>query len=399
MTIALALAFVGMLFLMAAVLKGSTALAWITIVIAAAGLVLLAGVWLNLLRSNRKILLGLLIGSQVALIGGPFVVGYHLGKVATNSLDPVKNSGVAVWVSDQNWHVAPRLAIDIPNGRWAVELTSSELKRDDVGKNAEVLVVLWGKASLSDPHPGDRNAETLPPEVQKPLEFWVDPREVKFHNPSGDPLPATGSDKIKAQVFQVTADDFFARVASEKHTDGGPAIFDVATTSDPPPTLYTPTITGYVIDVPDLGPAGTETKCTTPESYALPQEIHGLVAPHDHWYDVTCSAPPTSVVLTLKGNEHVDTSGLPAQRDASASSDSQNTSSNTQEWTTQAASTAATPSGHLGGFWVNVADPAIAAKAQRNILYAGIFYGIGGGLLAGWIVFLVPLGVNWFRQR
>jgi hypothetical protein len=340
---------------------------------------------------GKKLAVAGLVASQVVLIGGLGVWGWHNGNVATGSLQPVQNAGIGIWVSDNRWHVAPRLVIDIKRHRWTVELTSTEEDPAKVPQDAEAEVVLWGAAVLPDPHPGARDAPTLPPWPKEHIDVDVPPSEVEFFNPDGRPLPASGADDVSAQVFQVTADEFFA--AADSHVKGGPAIFDVAT-SDPPDGLFTQTTTGWVVDVPDVGPGGSETMCPTSVTDPLPAAIQPRVHQHPSWYGATCPAPPTGVVLTFGDNEHLDTSGLPAQAEPSGS-DSQNRSTNSQEWTTQVASTAPPPSGHLGGFWINVADPAIAADAQRDILIAGILYGIAGGVLASWIV----VGVGWLGKR
>jgi hypothetical protein len=35
---------------------------------------------------------------------------------------------------------------------------------------------------------------------------------------------------------------------------------------------------------------------------------------------------------------------------------------------------------------VDIANPAVAAKAQQDMLFAGVLYGIAGGLAAAWLV-------------
>jgi hypothetical protein len=49
----------------------------------------------------------------------------------------------------------------------------------------------------------------------------------------------------------------------------------------------------------------------------------------------------------------------------------------------------------VGGFWLDVADPAIAAAAQRDLFFAGVLAGIAGGLLAGWLA----AGVTFLVKR
>jgi hypothetical protein len=42
--------------------------------------------------------------------------------------------------------------------------------------------------------------------------------------------------------------------------------------------------------------------------------------------------------------------------------------------------------GRLPEFSVDVANPETAAKAQQDLLFAGVLYGIAGGLAAAWLV-------------
>ena len=109
-------------------------------------------------------------------------------------------------------------------------------------------------------------------------------------------------------------------------------------------------------------------------------------ADHRVWYTTTCPTPTPVVTLLHAADESLDTSTSPP------------TSTNVPSvlepiggdptWTrtpTEVSEYGIGP-GVLIGFWINLNSQAIAAAAQRDLVLAGVLYGIAGGLFASWLV-------------
>lgn len=277
---------------------------------------------------------GLTVGAPIGLM----VWAYFLGTDATRSLTQQQDSAIGVWVSDPQWRIAPRLKIDIPSNTWTVELASpqqtlqgsQELNQQEINPGAEALVIVWGPEASAQP--------TYPPTVSK-FDFPAVPAgETLLPSlPAGTQSTAPPPDQLKAQVFQISARDFY-----QGHTNiGDQAVFDIATSS-PPGELFAKTPTGYVIDVPDLGPGVIDAACPPMDHRGLSNTIqNGGIAPEQQWFGQTCPTPPDVVDIALGPNEHLDSS-LTQQKDS--------TIGLTQEWKSQPTPTEAGARGHLGTF-------------------------------------------------
>jgi hypothetical protein len=102
------------------------------------------------------------------------------------------------------------------------------------------------------------------------------------------------------------------------------------------------------------------------------------------WYGVTCPPPASTVQLILGDNENLGSSTFPPASLVPTNND--------PVWTSSTSANIVL--GYLDGFWVDVNDPAIAAAAQRDLLYSGVLYGVVGGLLAAWLIAGVTVAVT-----
>jgi hypothetical protein len=294
------------------------------------------------------------IVSQVVVIVGLVAWGYWLGSNATGSLPAAPTAVISLSVSDPRWHVAPTL--DVAQHTWTVGLSSQGGSFGAADPSAQAVLVLWGAARLTDPHPIHRPLSAAEPGSYRQIQVKSSDATAYTH------LFFAGSE-VPVQVFVVMARNIYTSRS---------VLPIIGTVS---PGLYAETPTGWTAYVPPIGYPSVEGFCkATP--HALPAAITGaLQTGQRSWYDTTCPTQAPSVQLTLGGNENLNSSSLPPA--------SQGFNGNYPLWTNQANSIVR---GFLPGFWIDVSDPAIAAAAQRDLLFAGVLYGIAGGLMASWLV-------------
>jgi hypothetical protein len=193
-----------------------------------------------------------------------------------------------------------------------------------------------------------------------------------------------GTSTVPAQVFELTGLD----------------VYKFSLLGTPQPSLVKQTSTGWSAYVPALG----STAYVTPLP-ARPEDCHSSAGPlpdaivkavgrpissdsalanwsaalsawdtHHSWYKGTCPGWEPGVHLQLGENEHLDRSslaGFPTPNDIS--------------WDAHSEAMGHYP-GRLPEFSVDIANPDTAAKAQQDLLFAGVLYGIAGGLAAAWVV-------------
>jgi hypothetical protein len=328
------------------------------------------------LLSRRGLVWLAAIASQVMLIGGVFTWSYYLAKDAIGSSPTNATAVITVWTSDPSWHVAPEL--DIGQHSWVVSLSTPQGDSFGVSHpDAEAVVVLWGDAELTDPHPTcllaiigvncARPMSSASPgsyqQVQVPKEqasFYVE--NFVTGNVPGFPGPT-----VAAQVFSVTAHDYYAIGASSR------SVFPVA--GQPSPGMETTTSTGWSALVPSASDAGVSTGCSAVPA-PLPPAIADAIAgsASQGWYGTGCPTPSIELIPGASGR-FSDSTVPPSSMD-----------NGIPTWTDQAAAPNKSVLPDVGGFWLDVADPAIAAAASRDLFFAGVLAGIAGGLLAGWLV-------------
>jgi hypothetical protein len=329
----------------------------------------------GLLLSRRGLVWLAAIASQVVLIGAVFTWSYYLAKDAIGSLPANATAVITVWVSDPSWHVAPEL--DVGQHSWMVALSTQQGKSFAVSHpDAEAVVVLWGDAELSDPHPACYLAVigfncTRPmssvalgsyQQVQVPKEqatFYVE--NFLTGNVPGFPGPT-----VPAQVFRVTAHNYYAAGADSQ------SVFPVV--GQPSPDMETTTSTGWSAFVPSVSGAGFPTGCSAVPA-TLPPAIAAAVvgSTPQGWYGTSCPSPSIEL-FTQAGERFSDSTVPPSSMD-----------NGIPTWTDQPQASNKSVIPEVGGFWLDVADPAIAATAQRDLFFAGVLAGIAGGLLAGWL--------------
>jgi hypothetical protein len=316
----------------------------------------------RLLASPRVVVLGV-VASQVLLIGGLLAWGIWLGVSATGSLPPVQAARITVWVSDPRWHVAPTLTVS--QQTWTVGLTSS---KDDSGvgtvdPGAEAIVVLWGAARLGDPHP-----EFGPLSSAAPGSFeQVQVPRSQAQTYMGGLFPGQA---VPVQVFAVTAREYFKT--------GFQTGSIIPVRGATPSGLYAKTSTGWAAFVPTIEMAGIAfgDSCRTTTNYVPAAILDVLSGGKRLWYGMTCPAPASRVQLMLGENQSLASSTLPQSSQVPTNGD--------PVWSSSAGASALL--GYLTGFWIDVSDPAIAAAAQRELLYSGVLFGVAGGLVAAWLI-------------
>jgi hypothetical protein len=332
--------------------------------------------------SRRTAVWLIAIASQILIIGGVFAWGNYLALTATGSLSARPDAVISVWVSDPNWHVAPDLNISqdaltldlsIPRGR--------QILVTDPG--AEVVIVFWADAQLIDPglgcllivtpvtghcpwpiswaKPGAYRRVLVPKEQAKAYDF--------------NALPPTSGANESAQVFRETASDYYASGSGR----GNMSLFPLG--GNLSASLYTTTATGWEAYVPSAGAAGDPVGGCSPRPSKLPAAIAAAIgAEHQRWYATPCPAPKVQLFPSI--SQHFDNS---SERPTNANNDA-------PIWTNQYKDITSS----VGDFFIEVADPAITAAAQRDLLLAGVMDGIAGGLLAAWLVAFVTLIVKRF---
>jgi hypothetical protein len=290
--------------------------------------------------------------SQVVVIGGTVWWANHLAQAETGSLPPFPEAAINVYVSDPRWEVAPSMTIY--QDEWFLSLLATNIAPTDPG--AKAIVVLSGAARLTAPH---YTSYGSPP---APFHAVQLPSEETPTAPSTSRVNwGRGASTVPAQVFEVTAPDVY-----KFHLEGAPQ-----------PSLIKLTSTGWSAYVPSIGStAYTSTVDCHSSATALPDAIAKAVGDTQHsWYKGTCPAWEPGVRLLLGENEHLDRSSLPPNGQTP----------NDIGWDAHSDATGHYP-GRLPEFSVDVANPAIAAKAQQDLLFAGVLYGLAGGLAASWLV-------------
>lgn len=327
--------------------------------------------------ASRPVILAAAVVIQVLLIGGLVVWGTGLGASATGSLPAAPDAGISVWVSDARWHVAPSL--DVGRGEWTVGLSSPQNSSfGSADPTATAVVVLWDAARLDNPR--------ISGLVLKPLSSAMPGSYALVQVPEsqahGWPGPGHGP-AVPAQVFVVTAGEYYAPGYRSR------SILPV--TGRVSGDLYAQTSSGWAAYVPSIGVAGISLAgdCRTGVS-SLPAAIASMVPDRPSaWYGVTCPTPSPDVTLLLGENENLTSSTFPPATQ---------TISGDPVWTTQSSGAHPVVAGYLSGFWVDIGDPAIAAAAQRDLLFSGVLYGIAGGLIASWLVAGVIAAVSKKRR-
>jgi hypothetical protein len=315
------------------------------------------------------------IASQVVLIGGVFTWSYYLAEDAIGSSPTNATAVITVWVSDPSWHVAPEL--DIGQHSWVVTLSTQQGNSFGVSHpDAEAVVVLWGDAELSDPHPacwtaivGENCARPMSSaspgsyqQVQVPQEqasFYVE-------NFLTGNVPGFSGPTVPAEVFRVTAHDYYATGAVDR------SVFPVV--GQPSSGMETTTSTGWSAFMPSASDAGSPIGCSAAPA-PLPPAIADATAGSTSqvWYGTGCPTP--SIELITGASERFSDSTVPPS----------SIDYGIPIWTDQPETPNKSVIPDIGGFSLDVADPAIAAAASRDVFFAGVLAGIAGGLLAGWL--------------
>jgi hypothetical protein len=321
----------------------------------------------RLLRAllSRPVVLVAAVVSQVVVIGGTVWWAYQLGQAATGSLPPFPEAAIYVYVSDPHWEVTPSMFIG-SRDEWALSLFANV--PPDPG--AKAIVVLSGAARLT-PSASYRSSLVFLPEVQLPSDPPPTAPMTFLPKTSGRPDAGGGPSTVPAQVFEVTGLD----------------VYKFSLFGAPQPSLVKQTSTGWSAYVPSLG--STAYASPVPEdchssAAALPDAIAKAVGYREpalaawdtqhSWYKGTCPGREPGVHLQLGEDEHLDRSSLPGFQ-----------TPNDISWDAHSEAMGHYP-GRLPEFSVDIANPAVAAKAQQDLLFAGVLYGIAGGLAAAWLV-------------
>jgi hypothetical protein len=230
---------------------------------------------------------------------------------------------------------------------------------------------------LVDPHLGVGTRSKPLSAASRGSYFPIDVPSAQLHPYTSGGWSLPKNPPVPVQVFVVTAGDL------ESHSFDSELVLPAS--AAPPPNLYSQTATGWTVYVPDFANGGA---CPG-LGEALPRAIADRLntRPQD-WHGVICPAPKATARLNFGPDEHLESSSIPVTR----------TESNTGNpvWEIEPGFLGvAYQSGSFGGFWVDVADGEIASAAQRDLLFAGVLYGLAGGLAASW---LVP-GVSWLVTR
>jgi hypothetical protein len=343
----------------------------------------------RLLRTllSRPVVLVAAVVSQVVVIGGTVWWAYRMGEVATGSLPLFPEAAIYVYVSDPRWQIAPSMMI-AGKDEWALSLFAPP--PPDPGDKA--IVVLTGAARLT-PCASCTYSMVFFPEIQLPSDPPPTAPITFAPRTSGRPHAGGGPSTVPAQVFELTGLD----------------VYKFSLVGAPQPGLVTQTSSGWSAYVPALG----STAYVTP----LPEDCHSSAGPlpdaivkavgrpnssdsalanwaaalaawdaQHSWYKGTCPGWEPGVHLQLGENEHLDRSSLPNFQ-----------TPNDISWDAHSEAMGHFP-GRLPEFSVDIANPEAAAKAQQGLLFAGVLYGIAGGLAAAWLVAGVTFVVTKARR-
>jgi hypothetical protein len=319
------------------------------------------------------------IASQVVIIGGAFAWTNFLAQDGAGSSPADTTALITVWVSDPNWHVAPELYVG--QHSWLLMLSQQGNGLGVSNPDAEAVVVLWGDAELSDPHPTcylaavglncGRPMSSAAPGSYQQVQVPKDQADSYVQRFLSGNVPGFPGQTVPAQVFSVTEHNYSARGSYSG------SVFPI--TGQPSSSLETTTSTGWSAYLPTAGDAGVSAGCSQAAPATLPAAIAAAVpgSAQQGWYETSC---PGSIQLLTGADEHFSDSTVPPS----------STDNGIPTWTA--------PDNGIesnGGFWVDVADPGIAATAQRDLFFAGVLAGIAGGLLAGWLA----AGVTFIVKR
>jgi hypothetical protein len=316
------------------------------------------------------------IVSQIAIIGGVFAWGSVLAGEATATLPASVTAKIDTWVSDPAWQVAPTLSVN--EHSWLLGLSSPQGSSFAAAHpDAEAVVVLWGDAELTSPQPDcilgqvlfncTRPMSSAAPgsyqQVQVPVaqaDHYLKPLEASA-------IPGFPGPTVPAQVFRVSAGDYYT--VGEHRRSVFPVLGQVS------PDLLVTTSAGWSAYVPSLEPGDVTGPGCTAGRANLPAAIAAAVgASPQGWYAAPCPAP--SVQLLAGPDERFsDSTTLPTSASGSVTT-----------WTSPPAKPGKYAALFVGGFWADVADPAIAVAAQRDLLFAGVLDGVAGGILAAWLI-------------
>jgi hypothetical protein len=316
------------------------------------------------------------IASQVAIIGWGFAWSYFLAQDSIGSSPANGAALITVWVSDPSWHVAPRL--EVRQQAWILTLSTEGKTFGATDPNAEAVVALWGDAELTGAQPTcyfaidgmtcNRPISSIAPGSYQLVQVPKDQADF-YVGGLGLTVPGFPGPTVPAQVFSVTARDL------SDTSLNSPSAFPVI--GQPSPSLETTTSTGWSAFLPSVA----DNDCSAPAGLppALPAAIAAAVpgSGEQNWYETSC---PASIQLLTGTGERFSDSAVPPSSMANG----------VPTWT---ASDNSAPD--VGGFLIDVADPAIAATAQKNLFGAGVLAGIAGGLLAGWLA----AGVTFIVKR
>jgi hypothetical protein len=314
------------------------------------------------------------VACQVGLIGGVFAWSYFLAKEAIGSAPVNTTALITVWVSDPSWHVAPEL--EVGEHSWIVRLTTQQTSSFGLPPDAEAVVALWGDAELSDPQPHcllgldcDSPMSSVAPGSYQQVQVPEDQASFYVENLETGNVPGFPGPTIPVQIFSVTARNFYYKGAND------PSVFPVA--GEPSAGMVTTTSTGWSAFVPSAGSADISGTCS-PAPAIVPQAIASVIgSAAQGWFDMSCPSPSIEL-LTQAGQTFSDSTVPPTTMEGGIPT-----------WTTSASGLP-----DVGGFWLDVADLAIAATSQRDLFFAGVLAGIAGGLLAGWFAAAVTFVVK-----
>jgi hypothetical protein len=309
--------------------------------------------------------------SQVVVIGGSVWWAYQLGQAATGSLPAFPEAAIYIYVSDPRWEIAPNLRL---MGRDEWDLSFLGPVPPDPG--AKAILVLTGAARLRWPSPMYSRAYL--PEVQLPSDPPPTAPMSFLHMTSRRPDAGGGPSTVPAQIFEITGRD----------------LYGFSLEGAPQPSLVKQTSTGWSAYVPALGSTayGSSPNDCRSAAVALPDAIVKAVSHRDaalaawdrqhSWYRGSCPAWEPGIHLELRANEHLDHSSIQAY-----------TTPSDITWSDNQEGTGHDP-GRLPEFSFDIGVPDIAARAQRDLLFAGVLYGLAGGLTSAWIVAAVTFLVT-----
>jgi hypothetical protein len=326
--------------------------------------------------SRRQLVWLVAIVSQIAVIGGFSAWSYYLTTDVTGALPTSVSAVITVWVSDPGWQVAPELIIG--QNTWTVTLSTPQGSSFGASHpDAEAVLVLWDDAELSNPQPAclfadvglncTRSMSSVAPGSYRQIQVPKDEADPYVEQFFSGTVPGFPGPTVPAQIFRVTAHDYYS-VRSHSLS-----VFPVIGQASP--SIKAATSTGWSAYVPMAADAGIFPGGCSADSVNLPPAIAAAIGPAPQsWYGTPCPSPKVEL-FTGPGERFSDSTVPPTSTDEDT----------IPTWTDQPQSPGKIATYFVGGFWLDVADPAIAASAQRGLFLAGVLAGIAGGLLATWL--------------